>query len=53
MSLEYLKKAVRDEVDFLHADKHQSRARQIAHMVTSMHVMCTQRGFCVHEITCK
>ena len=24
MSLEYLKKEVRDEVDFLHADKHQS-----------------------------
>ena len=24
MSLQYLKKEVRDEVDFLHADKHQS-----------------------------
>ena len=24
MSLQYLKKDVRDEVDFLHADKHQS-----------------------------
>ena len=24
MSLRYLKKEVRDEVDFLHADKHQS-----------------------------
>ena len=24
MSLQYLKKEIRDEVDFLHADKHQS-----------------------------
>ena len=28
------------------------RARQIARTVTSVHAMCTQKGFRVHETTC-
>ena len=28
------------------------RAQQIAHMVSSVHTTCTQRGFCMHQIMC-
>ena len=28
------------------------KARQIVSTVTSVHATCTQKGFCVHEITC-
>ena len=29
-----------------------NRAQQIASMVKSVYAMCTQKGFCMHKITC-
>ena len=49
MSLQYLKKEVRDEVDFLHVDQRQSRFQHFGHQIFLQGDIAITAG---HDQTC-